>query len=202
MAGWDLAGSFDRSLDRLRIRNLAGQGTAVGYRNLHRNSADCVVAVGSCFLQDLVGYSRSQIVLGGRADTVDRPGHWNRGKTVRGHGLDRCRRKVAGKMVEVMAGNLAEANYHILANREKNTGRIEEVAVHVEVPAVHTKAPVLGSSPDWRLGCSHSCCLQRNCLGVDTGSCLLFSVEDTSVLLCCVGGALDFATKVEYGRFE
>jgi len=199
VAGWDPGDSFDRSLDHLRIRNLAGQGTAVGCRNLHRTVG--VVAEGSCFLRDLGGCSRSQIaVLGGRSDTVDRPGHWNRGKTVRGHGLDRCRKKVAGKMVEVTAGSLAEANDHTLAGQEKNTGCVEVVVVHTEAPAVHTKASVLvGSSPDWRLDCSHSCCLQRSCLGVDIVSCLLFGVEDTSVLLCCVAGAVDVAKKAKYG---
>lgn len=193
MAGWDLGGSSGRSLDHLRIRKLAGEGTAVGFRNLHRIAAVAVgvVAVGSCFLQGLGGCSRKSRTAapGDRVNTADRLGRSNRGKTVRGHDLGRRRRKAAGKMVEVNAGRLVEANDHIPAGREKNIGRVEELAVHIEGPADYTKAFVLvGSSPGWRLDCSHSCCLQRYCLGVDIVSCLLYSFEDTS-MLCRVAGA-------------
>jgi hypothetical protein len=89
-------------------------------------------------------------------------------------------------MVEESAGSLAEANDHILAGQEKNIGHIEEVAIHTGEVAGYTKAFVLGSSPGWHLGCSHSCCLQRYCLGVDIGSCLLDSGEFTLVLYCVV----------------
>lgn len=128
-------------------------------------------------------------MLGGHADTVDRPGHLCRGKIVRGHDLGHCRRKVAGKMVEEKAGSLAEANDHILAGREKNIGHIEEVAIHTEEVAGCTKAFVLGSSPGWRLDRSHSCCLQKSCLEVGTVSCLLHCAGDISVS-CCVDSAV------------
>ena len=182
MAGWDPGGSSDRSLGRLRIRRVAGEGIAVGCRNFRRIAA-VAVAQNSCLLQDRGCCSRrSRIaVLGGHADTVDRPGRLCRGKTVHGHDLGRCRRKVAGKMVEEKAGSLAEANDRILAGREKNIGHTEEVAIHTGEVAGYTKAFVLGSSPGWHLGCSHSCCLQRYCLGVDIGSCLLDRVESTLV---------------------
>lgn len=188
-ARWDPGGSFDRSLGQLRIRRLAGQGIVVGCRNLRRIAG--AVAVGGFRPRDLGSRSRwSHIAaLGDHADTVDRPGHLCRGKTVRGHDLGRCRRKVAGKMVEEKAGSLAEANDHILAGREKNIGHIEVVAIHTGEVAGYTKAFVLGSSPGWRLGCSHSCCLQRCCLGVDIGSFLLDSGEVTLVL-CCVDSAM------------
>ena len=185
MAGWDPGGSFDRSLGQVRIRRLAGEGTVVGCRNLRHIAAVAadVVAQNSCLPQDLRGCSRKSriAVLGGHADTVDRPGRLCRGKTVHGHDLGRCRRKVAGKMVEEKAGSLAEANDHILAGWETNIGRIEEVAIHTGEVAGCTKAFVLGNSPGWRLGCSHNCCLQRYCLGVDIGSCLLDRVESTLV---------------------
>jgi hypothetical protein len=71
-------------------------------------------------------------------DIADRPGRWNRGKTVRDHDLGRCRTKVAGNLVEEMAGNLAEANDHILAGQEKSIGRVEELAVRTEVVVGHT----------------------------------------------------------------
>ena len=177
VAGWDLGGSFDRSLGQVRIRRLAGEGTVVGCRNRRRIAA--AVAVGNCCLKDLDGCSqRSRIAApGGHADTVDRPGRLCRGKTVHGHDLGRCRKKVAGKMVEEKADSMAEANDHILAGREKNIGRIEEVAIHTEEAAGCTKAFVLGNNPGWRLGCSHSCSLQRYRLGVDIGSYLLDSAE-------------------------
>lgn len=182
-AGWDPGGSFDRSLGRLRIRRLAGEDIAVGCRNLRRTAAVAadVVAQNSCLLQDLGGCSqRCRIAVpGGHADTADRPGRLCRGKTVHGRDLGRCRRKVAGTMVEEKAGSLAEANDRILAGREKNIGHTEEVAIHTGEVAGYTKAFVLGNSPGWRLGCSHSCCLQRYCLGVDIGSCFLDCVEST-----------------------
>ena len=179
IAGWYPGGSFDRSLGGLRIRRVAGEGIAVGCRNLRRIAG--AVVVGDFRPRDLGSRSRrSRIaVLGGHADTVDRPGHLCRGKTVRGHDLGRCRRKVAGKMVEEKAGSLAEANDHILAGQEKNIGHIEEVAIHTGEVAGCTKTFDLGNIPGWRLGCSHSCCLQRYCLGVDIGSCLLDCVEST-----------------------
>lgn len=189
VAGWDPGGNFDRSLDHLRIHNSAGEGTAVGYRNhCHIAAAVDVVAVDSCFQQDLGGCNRKSRTAapGDRVDTVDRPGRWNRGKTVRSHDLGRYRRKVAGKMVEVKAGSLVEANGHIPAGREKNIGRVEEPVVHIEEAAVHTRAFVLvGSSPGWRLDCSHSCCLQRCYLGVDIVSSLLQCRGYLSVALCC-----------------
>lgn len=182
-AGWDPGGSFGRSLGRLRIRRSAGEGIVAGCRNLRHIAAVAadVVAQNSCLPQDLRGCSRKSriAVLGGHADTVDRPGRLCRGKTAHGHDLGRCRRKVAGKMVEEKAGSLAEANDRILAGREKNIGHTEEVAIHTGEVAGCTKAFVLGNSPGWRLGCSHSCCLQRYCLGVDIGSCLLDCVEST-----------------------
>lgn len=191
VAGWDPGGSFDRSLEHLWLRRLAVKSTAVGCRN-RRHIVAGVVAVGSCLLRGLGWCSlRSRTAApGGHEDIVDRPGRWNRGKTVRDHDLGRCRTKVAGKMAEETPGNLAEANGHILAGRKKNNGRVGEVAVHTGVPAVHTKAPVLGSSPSWRLdGYSHSCCLQRYCLEVDIVSYLLFSIEFASEL-CCAPGAM------------
>jgi hypothetical protein len=117
---------------------------------------------------------------------VDRPGRWNRDKTVRGHDLGHCRRKVAGDLVEETAGNLAEANDYILAGQEKNIGRIEEVAVHTEVPAGRRKALVLDSSPNWHRDCSHNCYLQRYCLVVDIGSCLLFKCRGYLNIVSCV----------------
>lgn len=193
MADWAPGGSSDRSLGRLRIRRVAGEDIAVGCRNFRRIAAVAagVAAQNSYLLQDLGGCSRrSRIaVLGGHADTADRPGRLCRGKTVRDHDLGRCRRKVAGKMVEESAGSLAEANDYVLAGREKDIGHIEEVAIHTEEVAGCKKAFVLGNSPGWRLGCSHSCCLQMYCLGVDIGSSLLDSVESTLVQ-CCVDSAM------------
>lgn len=200
VAGWDLGGNFDRSLEHLWIRTLAVNSTAVGCHNRRRIVAG-VVAVGSCLQRGLGWCSRRcrTAALGDHVDTVDRPGRWNRGKIVRDHGLARCRRKVAGKMAEETPGNLAEASDHILAGREKNTGRVEEVAVHTGVPAVHTKAPVLDSSPSWRLdNYNHSCCLQRYCLGVDIVSCLLFQCRGYfSIVLCC-WSYQDVSTEVKY----
>ena len=184
IAGWDPGGSFDRSLGRLRIRRVAGEGIAVGCRNLHRIAAVVdAVAQNSWLLQVLGGRSRKSrvAVLGDHADTADRPGRLCRGKTVHGRDLGRYRRKVVGKMVEERAGSPAEANDHILAGRETNIGRIEEVAIHTGEVAGCTKTFDLGNIPGWRLGCSHSCCLQRYCLGVDIGSCLLDGVESTLV---------------------
>lgn len=139
MAGWDPGGSSDRSLGRLRIRRVAGEGIAVGCRNFRRIAA-VAVAQNSCLLQDRGCCSRrSRIaVLGGHADTVDRPGRLCRGKTVRGRDLGHCCRKAAGRMVEESAGSLAEANDHILAGQEKSIGRVEELAVRTEVVVGHT----------------------------------------------------------------
>lgn len=191
VAGWDLGGSSGRSLEHLWIRKLAVKSTAVGCRN-RRHIVAGVVAVGSCHLHDLDWCSqrRRTAALGDHVGIADMPGHSNRDKTVRGHELDRCRRKIAGNLVAETADNLAEASDHILAGQEKNVVRIEELAVRTEVPAVHTKAPVLDSSPSWRLDdYNHSCCLQRNRLGADIGSCLLLTVGNASVL-CWVAKAM------------
>ena len=181
MAGWDRGGSFDRSLGQSRIHRLAGEGTAVGCRDLRRIAAG-VVAAGSCFQKEPADCSRKSriAVQDGHVDTADRPGRLCRGKTVRGHDLGRCHRKVSGKMVEEKPGSLTEASDHILAGREKNIGHIEEVAIHTGDIAGCPTAFVLGNSPGWRLGCGHSCCLQRYCLGMDIGSCSLDSIDEST----------------------